>query len=105
MRIGTDFECSMFRMDVGDFEFILRRISDHISPVCHVFSAVFFHYTQVSVYKILKIHSSIVKKNSKMFSKTFEITQVTCKIIRCWMEFGANVSNMKFMLDERENVE
>ena len=40
----------------------------------------------------------------KMLDTNSKLAQHTWKMIKCWMEFSANVSNMKFVLDEWENV-
>ena len=40
------------------------------------------------------------QKRSKETFENFKVAQHTWKMIKCWMRFDSNASNMKFILDE-----
>ena len=110
----------MFRMDVGDFEFILSKISDLISPKERLggtrpiesderlaltlrylatgesFQSLSFQLKQ----NVSEKNIPLSKKRSKETFENFKVAQHTWKMIKCWMRFDSNASNMKFILDE-----
>ena len=160
----------IFRMDVRDFEFILSKISDLISPKERLagtrsiesyerlaltlrylatgesFQSLSFQYrismstisyivkgcckavverltpdlikvsaTKAEWHNVSKRfedrwnypHKMFQKKNipwskkrSKETFENFKVAQHTWKMIKCWMKFDSNASNMKFILDE-----